>query len=276
MKNQNQILLYDDYCTLCSWYTGLFVKYGLLKPENRRPFSTADTTLFGSIDLDKGKNEIPLFNPETGKTLYGIDAMLEILGWKFPLIKSIGNIKAVNWFLKKLYKLISFNRKIVIAKTCSRESFDCSPAFNVRYRFLFLLVCLAFNTVMLVPYHELVFGKLSFYKLTGSQLQFSHFVFVLINCLLALSLKKKLSLEYLGQVNMLALSGILLLVPLMLANLLLPVPEWFVIVYLFAATVFITTEYFRRMKYVGVFSQHKRIMMFNVVSLALFLIYIFH
>jgi hypothetical protein len=28
---KNKILVYDDHCPLCQWYSGLFVKYGLLK-----------------------------------------------------------------------------------------------------------------------------------------------------------------------------------------------------------------------------------------------------
>jgi hypothetical protein len=276
MKTQNHVLLYDDYCPLCIWYTGLFVKYGLLKPESRVAFSTADPAILHAIDLEKGKNEIPLFNPTTGQTLYGIDSLLEILGWKFPAIKKIGNLKPAKWFLKKLYRLISFNRKVVVATTCSRDSFDCSPTFSVRYRVMFMFFCLCFNTAMLIPYHFYVFGKISFYHLSNQQLQYSHFLFLLTNCLLALSLKKRLTIEYLGQVNMLALSGILLLLPVLVINLWFQLPEWFMIIYLFSATAFISIEYFRRMKYVGVFSNHKRLIMANLVSLALFLIYVFH
>src|SRR4029078_2418358 len=114
MRNENQILLYDDYCPLCTWYSGLFVKYGFLKDENRLPFSKADEQILATIDIEKGKNEIPLFNASNKKTLYGIESLLEILGWKCSLIKTTGNLGPVKWFLKKLYKLVSFNRKVVV------------------------------------------------------------------------------------------------------------------------------------------------------------------
>jgi hypothetical protein len=276
MKTQNQILLYDDYCPLCVWYTGLFVKYGLLKPESRVAFSTANPEILNSIDLQQGINEIPLFNPQTGKTLYGIDSMLEIFSWKFPLIKKIGNIQPIKWFLKKVYKTISFNRKLIVARKCRQDGFDCSPAFNLRYRLFFISVCLCFNTLMLIPYHSYVFGKIPFYHLTNGQLQFSHFLFLLTNCLVASTLNKRLTIEYLGQVNILALSGILLLVPIMIFNLLFEIPGWFTLIYLFASIAFICTEYFRRMKYVGVFNKHRIVIMANLISLALFLVYIFH
>src|SRR5258706_13458694 len=82
MKADTRILLYDDYCPLCTWYSGIFVKSGLLKPENRIPFSKADIEILTTIDMEKGKDEIPLFDTKTQTTLYGIDALLEILGQK--------------------------------------------------------------------------------------------------------------------------------------------------------------------------------------------------
>src|SRR6266498_5340273 len=107
MGTNTKILLYDDYCPLCTWYSGLFVKYKLLNPESRVPFSRANIEILTSIDIEKAKDEIPLFDPKTQTTLYGIDALLEILGQKNAGIKSIGNFKPAKWFLKKLYKFIS-------------------------------------------------------------------------------------------------------------------------------------------------------------------------
>ena len=116
MKSNNKTLIYDDACPLCVWYTGAFVKSGLLTTEGRKAFSTCDTELLNAIDLERGKNEIPLIDIENKQVLYGIDAMLEVLGEKFPVIKTIGNVKPVNWFLKRLYKFISYNRKVIVAK----------------------------------------------------------------------------------------------------------------------------------------------------------------
>ena len=87
--SNNRILLYDDYCPLCSWYSGLFVKFGLLSAENRIPFSNADIEILTSLDIGRGKDEIPYVDRQTGVTLYGIDTLLEILGQKTPFIKSI-------------------------------------------------------------------------------------------------------------------------------------------------------------------------------------------
>ena len=276
MKTTHKILLYDDYCPLCTWYSGLFVKFHLLKPGNRVAFSKADLSVLTAIDIEKGKDEIPLFDPATQQTLYGIDSLLEILAGKIPVIKTIGNIKPVKWLLKRLYKLISYNRKVIVVRKCGPGTFDCSPGFNAFYRIAFLFIFLFFNSLMLLPLHDHIFNRLSFYHLSSPQLQAGHLVFVGINCLLASCLGKTTGIEYLGQVNMLALISILLLTTLMAVNSVLLIPEWIVLFCLVSITVFIIKEYYRRMKYAGILTGHKKIVWINLVCLALFLTYVFH
>jgi hypothetical protein len=187
---KNKILVYDDNCPLCTWYSGLFVKCGFLNADARKPFSTLDDELLVKIDFDKSKNEIPLLDTSTHKVVYGIDALLEILGQKVPLIKTTGNFAPLKWVLKKIYKLVSFNRKVIVAKKCRPSTIDCSPDYNYLYRFIFMAVCLVFNTMMLYPFQNNLFSKLSYYHLDLYELQAAHFAFVIINCTLAFSLPK--------------------------------------------------------------------------------------
>ena len=270
----SRVLLYDDYCPLCSWYSGLFVKFGLLSAENRIPFSKADIEILASIDVEKGKDEIPYFDSQTKITLYGIDALLEILGQRAPIIKSIGDFVPVKWFLKRLYKLISYNRKVIVARKCGTGRFDCSPVFNVFYRVLFMMICLLFNSVMLGPLHIRLFSHLSIYHLTFAQLQVAHLCFASINCMIASFLRNKRSIEYLGQVNMLALISILLLLPIMIVNSLTEMSEFIVVSYLLLLTVFVIKEYFSRMKYANILS--RSVIATNLICLAAFLAYVFH
>ena len=79
---KNKILIYDDNCPLCSWYSGEFVRFGFLASEGRKAFSSLDTSLLSRIDFEKSRNEIPLLDTENGQVLYGIDALLEILDSK--------------------------------------------------------------------------------------------------------------------------------------------------------------------------------------------------
>ena len=272
---ENKILIYDDNCPLCTWYSGLFVKYGFLHAAGRKAFSTVDDDLLSKIDFDKSRNEIPLLDTSTNKVLYGIDALLEILGQKTPLIKSIGNVPPVKWFLKKLYKLISYNRKVIVAKKCSPGNIDCSPDINYRYRFLFMAICLLFNTIMLYPIHNTVFSKISYYHLSFLQLQIAHFALVIINCTLASVFLKARGYEYLGQVNMLAFSAVLLLIPMILSGYFFS-SEVIISLWVIAVSAFIFKEYIRRMEYVGILSNNRWMVSMNLLSVCGFILFLFH
>jgi predicted DCC family thiol-disulfide oxidoreductase YuxK len=272
---KNKVLVYDDNCPLCTWYSGLFVKYGFLNAEDRKPFSTLDDKLVAKIDFDKSRNEIPLLDISTHKVVYGIDALLEILDQKIPFIKATGNFAPLKWVLKRFYKLVSFNRKVIVAKKCGPSTIDCSPDYNYLYRFIFMAVCLVFNTLMLYPIHNNLFSKLSYYHLELYELQAAHFAFVIINCTLAFSFPKTKGYEYLGQVNMLALSVILLLTPLMIFQFIFD-SEWLVTSWLIFTALFIFKEYLRRMEYAGVLSNNKWIISMNLLSLTGFILFLFH
>jgi predicted DCC family thiol-disulfide oxidoreductase YuxK len=109
---KKRVLVYDDNCPFCTWYSGLFVKFGFLNPEGRKAFSEIDESLLSKINLDKSRNEIPLLDTSTNKVVYGIDALLEVLDHKLPFVRTVGNVAPVKWLLKKIYRLISYNRKM--------------------------------------------------------------------------------------------------------------------------------------------------------------------
>ncbi|MFT3704439.1 MAG: hypothetical protein QM802_18870 [Agriterribacter sp.] len=267
-----QVLVYDDNCPLCIAYSQLFVRYGLLQPEERKPFSTIDESLIAAIDFEKAKNEIPLIDMNSGEVLYGIDALVSILSRKAPLIKKIVAVKPVDWFLSRLYKFISFNRKVIVAKRCSQGTIDCAPSCNYFYRSLFLLFFLSFNTAMLYPVHTQLLNHLPNYHLSFMQLQVAHFLLVTINCTLSLSLSVKNAFEYLGQVNMLALTTIGLLLLFIPVAHLLNNASTIIIGYFLGLTIFIFKEYLRRMHYAGILQRHHWIAALNITSIAMLLL----
>jgi len=272
---KNKILVYDDNCPLCTWYSGLFVKYGFLNAEGRKPFSTLDDISLSKINFHKSRHEIPLLDTSTNKVLYGIDALLEILDQKIPFIKKIGNLFPLKWILKKIYKLVSYNRKVIVAKKCGPGSIDCSPDTNYLYRFIFMAGCLVFNTLMLYPLQNNLFSKLSYYHLNIYDFQAAHFAFVIINCTLAFNFSKMKSYEFLGQVNMLALLVILSLTLLLLVLLILE-SEILATAWLVITALFIFKEYLRRMEYAGVLLNDKWVVSMNFLSLTGFILYLFH
>lgn len=270
MKNDNYILIYDDKCPLCAAYTGLFVKTSILTNEGRKSFTTVDATLLQKVNVERSKNEIPLIDTAAGKVYYGIDALLELLNTKLYGIKTIGNLHPVYWVLKKLYKFISYNRKVIVATKCSKGQYDCSPEFNYKWRFVFLLVFLTVNTLALFPVQQYVMANSIFISSTIYELQLLHVILVSSNLLLELTLSKQKAVEYLGQVNMLATIVILFLLALAginkygFAN---PIVNN---LFLLGLTVFIFKEYVRRMRYAGTL-QLKHITGVNFICITGFL-----
>ncbi|HEY0678714.1 MAG TPA: DCC1-like thiol-disulfide oxidoreductase family protein [Chitinophagaceae bacterium] len=273
--NANKILIYDDACPFCAWYTSLFVRCKLLPPQGRVEFSGISNSLLSIIDVERSKNEIPFIEVESGKVWYGIDALLNILGQKFPFVQKTGNFPPVKWFLKHLYKFISYNRKVIIAKHCGNGKFNCAPDLNISYRLMFMIVFFIFNTLMLIPIHQHVLGNVSFYELSLDELQKAHLLFAAVNCALALFLQPLKAIEYLGQVNMLAVITVLLMTPLIFFNTFLLTNELFSLAYLGAVTFIVMKEYFRRMRYAGIFSSGLLIAGLNLSCMFLFLVYLF-
>ncbi len=268
------MLIYDEDCPLCSAYTKAFVYTGLLEEAGRKSFREVGIETLGLVDTKKCNNEIPLIDYNTKEVWYGIDALLEILDSKVPFIKFIGNITPVKWILTKAYKFISYNRKVIVARRAG-AGYDCSPDFNARYRLVFLLCFLVFNSLMLYPLYAGVFNRSFIGGSSYMQVQFAHLIFVGVNISSALLLKKKLAYEYLGQVNMLALITVLLLVPLLLINnIFTTTGNWFTNSYLVLLTIFITSQYIHRMNYAGVLPHHHGLIAVNILSVLFFLTYL--
>jgi predicted DCC family thiol-disulfide oxidoreductase YuxK len=274
MTQDTKMLIYDEDCPMCSAYTKAFVKTGMLKEEGRKSFTQVDSNIFALIERQKCHNEIPLIDTTTKQVWYGIDALLEILDSRIPLVKTIGNIRPVKWFLRKVYKFISYNRKVIVARQ-ARAGYDCSPDFNLTYRLSFLLFFLFFNSLMLAPLYTGVFSRSFVAGSSPTELQSAHLIFVLVNISSAMFLGRRRAFEYLGQVNMLALIAILGLVPLLFINLLLPMTgSWFTNFYLAVVTLFISRQYIRRMTYAGIIRHHRWVIVVNIASLTIFLTYL--
>jgi hypothetical protein len=272
---KNKILVYDDNCPMCSWYSSLFVRAGLLPPNGRKAFSSLEPSLLNLIDFTRSRNEIPLLDTQSGHVLYGIDALLEILGQRAGFIKTVGQTPTVNRLLKILYKFISYNRNVIVARRCGPGHIDCAPDMSYTYRLLFMLVCLINNTLLLFPIHNVVLDSIPSFSLSILQLQAAHFSLVFINLVLAVAFNRSIAIEYLGQVNMLALLAILLIIPLIFLIQNWDLPAWLVVSYLGFTAVFIFKEYLRRMEYAGVLPGNKWIASSNLACMMGFIIFLF-
>jgi len=140
---ENKVIIYDDSCPMCKLYTYWFVAWGFLTPENRIGFATAPAEITSRVDLDRGRHEIPLYDRQTKKTIYGLHALTFILGSRWTWLKPLFRSKPFFWFFYPLYQIITYNRRVIAGcKACC--GFDCAPDLNRFYRSVYLALATCF------------------------------------------------------------------------------------------------------------------------------------
>ncbi len=143
-------IIYDNTCPLCVWYTGAFVKTGMLEHNNRISFDelASKKELTSNMDMHRSKHEIPLVDLEGGKTLYGLDSLAFILGQKIPFIAWVLEFAPIRTFFKVFYNIVSYNRRVIVgAGKTSNHKFDCTPDFHVSYRLIYIILAFLIGIV---------------------------------------------------------------------------------------------------------------------------------
>src|SRR4051812_48603829 len=126
----NQTLLYDEDCPLCRAYTSGFIATGMLDENGRKPYAYLTEEERTYVDAHRACNEIALVDNDNKTVTYGIDSLLKVLGNSFPLIAKVGYLRPINYFLKKLYSFISYNRKVILPGKANADGTQCIPDFN--------------------------------------------------------------------------------------------------------------------------------------------------
>lgn len=209
-------LIYDNTCPVCKLYSSGFVKYGFLEKENRIAFSHLDRQEFVCrMDLQRSRHEIPLVDLQSGETIYGLDALLFLLAQKWPATRIL-NKTPFYWFFKRLYALVSYNRRIIAASEKQEIKFDCTPDFNMKYRVVFIAFAVLFSSlvtwwfgVSAAHYLDADNGGCKMLLIAGSGW--------CLQMMLAFLFMKKKRIDYCGHIAALMMTGVLILVPGILA-----------------------------------------------------------
>ena len=136
---ESKVIIYDDSCPMCKLYTYWFVAWGFLAAENRIGFATAPTSITSHVDLNRGRHEIPLFDPTTKETIYGLKALTYVLGDRWTWLKPFFESRVFMWMFYPLYQIITYNRRVIAGcRACC--GFDCAPDLNRFYRSVYLLI----------------------------------------------------------------------------------------------------------------------------------------
>ena len=203
--NDRKAIIYDDTCPMCKWYTGEFVKNGILKEKGRISFSDLHENLASNIDFEKGRHEIPLVDIDGGETLYGLDSMVFLLASRFPIIKRIMSIDMIYSFFKKIYNVVSYNRRVMAPSHKRASKYDCSPDFNLKYRLIYIGFALIMSLSIFTAFH------LKFLNSDFSNLIYPMIFIGLLNGVFYFKGEQKW--EYIGQVATVFLVGSLIVLP---------------------------------------------------------------
>ncbi|MFZ4056854.1 MAG: hypothetical protein ACOYKE_01895 [Ferruginibacter sp.] len=247
MEKQDHTLYYDENCPLCAAYSQVFVQTGLLTPSGRKSFSNI-TENQPHIDLARAVNEIPLLNQSTGNVLYGIDALLEIIGKKIPFIKKVGNIQPIKWCLVHFYKLISYNRKVVVAQLPKNNASNCTPTFNITYRMFFILLLCTSTYLFLLPVQQTIMG-LQNTPSNAIQFQTKYLIWMTINGAIAFYLGKIKGIEFIGQISMMSFLSIIYALPLLILQHWIPLSILSIEMWMGCFAILMLKAYYRRMQF---------------------------
>ncbi len=216
----NHQLLYDGECPMCAHYADKFVSEGVLTESAKTPYGSCE---INNLDADRARNEIALVDNTTGKILYGLASWQLLLSTRYPALKSLFYSKFASFFGKRLYRFISFNRKVIaIGKEFENQS-ACAPDFNLKYRLLYILFAWTGTVLVLHPYTQLLSDYLPISSMSrewlicGGQLLFQFPVVAAIN--------RNRLIHYWGNMMTISLIGGLLLLPVLLLSFLVTLPS---------------------------------------------------
>jgi hypothetical protein len=237
---ENQTLLYDEDCPLCRVYTSGFIKAGMLDKNGKKPYCQLSDEEQNFIDVKRASNEIALVDNENKTVIYGIDSLLKVIGFSFPWMEKIGNLKPIKFFLKKLYSFISYNRKVIIPSKIKKEiKLQCVPNFNYKYRILYILFAIVTSSLLINKFNDnFIFSKTLLFTI----------VLFLIQNILILKFSREIVINYLGNFATSILLGSFLLLPIIILKSFLNLQEIIYQIYFYLILSITIIDIIRRIK----------------------------
>jgi hypothetical protein len=149
----DHVLLYDEVCPLCTAYSCMFVRAGILDANGRAPYQRIAGPLRNHVDFSRATDEIALVNTRTGEVVYGVASLMRILETSFPPIAPLFRQRWFGALARVAYRFISFNRRVIMP---ARDGFVHQPSFNAAYRTSYLLLAWVVTASFLHKYSQLL------------------------------------------------------------------------------------------------------------------------
>ncbi len=239
----HHVLVYDKNCPLCNLYTGVFIQTDMLDKNGRVDYCALQPTELKQLDKVKARNEIALVNTETGQITYGINSLFKILGYRFPILLFVFKSPWFRLAMAKLYALVSYNRKVISPENIFQNTNSCTPSFNIKYRWAYIIFSWIFTSVVLnlfamrlVPLVAPT-NLLREWIICGGQIIFQS---VSIGFM-----RRDRVIHYLGNMMTVSVMGALLLLPVLLIPVSLLRPEFYILLFI-GVVIFMLVEHHRR------------------------------
>jgi hypothetical protein len=242
---QNYKLLIDADCPMCRLYGNAFEANGFIEKGTCSPYQTIDLSIANLVDMDRAKNEIAFVNTQNNQVVYGLDAFKVILSNSFRPLKTVLNLKLIDWFGRKIYNFISTNRKVIIATKSSVN--DCTPTLNVKYRIAYILIVAIFSSLIIYNYSTSINQMMSWKSSIYRELTMCFGQVIWQTIFLGKILKNK-RLDYLGNMMTVSLIGTILLIPMLFFN----ISPIFHLVNFMMVVGIMLLEHLRRCKILGI------------------------
>ncbi|HVD99937.1 MAG TPA: hypothetical protein VNB90_17130 [Cytophagaceae bacterium] len=245
---ENNILLYDQDCPMCKVYSGAFIQSGMLDAQGRMPYHQMTESVRTMVDVARSRNEIALIDTAQQKVIYGLDSLLTILGHNFPIVKTLFRFSPLYWTMKKIYALISYNRKVIAPSRELNPYGACTPDYNVKYRWIFIFISSLFVGFIL----NLYFARIPFLAKHSQGFATEWLIAagqLVIQGALVYIYRKDRVLDYLGHNMVISLIGALLLLPaIWFSNMLLNISTTFYTLYFAIPVAVMLWQHIRRVK----------------------------
>lgn len=238
----DQTLIYDKDCPLCRAYSHAFVQTGMLGANGKMAYSELESCAF--VDMDRAANEIALVDFSNRTTIYGIDSLLRVIGNSFPVVEKIGKIPPIHYALIRFYRLISYNRKVIMPNPKQQSAGNaCVPDFNLTYRIFYMILATLVSALLLQSYWKLLpaAGFAGFWPeiaIVAGQ--------VLFQTLFIANKDWRTVVNYAGNLLTISLFGALLLIPMLIASHYFQIHAFTAATYMMLVICIMFIEHFRR------------------------------
>src|ERR1700744_345379 len=153
---ENHLALYDAECPICATASKGFLKKGMTSGNGLAPYQTGIDTVCPYVDKQKAADEIALVDLQTGEVRYGLDSLLKVIGDSYPWIEKTGNFKPLHWLMVRMYRMLCYNRYVIIPPTKKHHEGACLPALKLQYRIPYLLITWFCTGFILTGYAHLL------------------------------------------------------------------------------------------------------------------------